>query len=160
MTDAVAAAGRPLLRFESLDEMMAEADRLANAERAGRLRRMGNWTLGQALGHIAGWAEYAYTGAPIKTPFFVRWIVSLRRRKYVYGGLRPGVRIPGVAGGTLVTDEMPVEDALARLRRVVARLKSESPTAPSPFFGRMTHEEAVAINLRHAELHLGFFQPE
>ena len=144
MADTVGAAGRRQLRFESLDEMMAEVDRLAEAERAGRLRRM----------------EYAYTGAPIRAPFFVRWIVNLRRQKYLYGPMRPGMKIPRVEGGTLATDPMTLEDGLARLRKVVARLKAEPPTAPSPVFGPMTQREAIAINLRHAELHLGFFVPE
>ena len=43
-------ADRRVLRFESIDQVLAEVDRLAAAERAGRLRRLGDWTLGQALG--------------------------------------------------------------------------------------------------------------
>src|SRR5438105_1697591 len=64
-------AGRRPLRFESIDQVMAEVDRLVEAERAGRLGRLGNWTLGQTLGHLATWTEYAYTGAPLKAPFFI-----------------------------------------------------------------------------------------
>ena len=29
-----------------------------------------------------------------------------------------------------------------------------------PIFGKLTHDEWIAINLRHAELHLGFQVPE
>jgi hypothetical protein len=153
-------AGRRLLRFESIDQATAEAERLAEAERAGRLRRLGNWTLGQALGHLATWAEYGYTGVPLKTPFFIRWVLRLRKQKYLYGPMRAGVKIPGVAGGTLAADAVPLDEALDHYRRVMGRLKSEPPTAPSPILGRLTHEEAVALTLRHAELHLGFFVPE
>src|SRR6516165_10280039 len=67
--------GRRILRFETIDQALAEADRLAEAERAGRLQRLGNWTLGQAFGHVAVWGEYAYTGAPLKVPFFIKWLV-------------------------------------------------------------------------------------
>jgi hypothetical protein len=152
--------GRRLLRFESIDQVLIDVDRLAAAERAGKLRRLGNWTLGQALGHLASWAEYGYTGAPLKTPFFIRWVLRMRKQKFLYGPMRSGVRIPGVEGGTLATDPVPLDEALDRYRRVLTRLKAEPPTAPSPIFGPLTHEEGIALTLRHAELHLGFFVPE
>jgi hypothetical protein len=153
-------AARRMLRFESIDQVLAEVERLAEAERAGRLRRLGNWTLGQALGHLAAWTEYGYTGVPLKVPFFVRWFVRLLKRKFLYGPMRAGARIPRVEGGTLATDPVPLEEGLGRYRRALERLKVEAPTAPSPIFGRLTHEESIALGLRHAELHLGFFSSE
>lgn len=153
-------AERRILRFESIDQVMAEMERLAEAERAGRLRRLGNWTLGQALGHLAAWTEYGYTGAPLKVPFFIRWIAKLQKRKFLYGPMAAGSRIPRVEGGTLATDPVPLEEGLGRYRRALERLKVEVPTAPSPVFGRLTHEESIALSLRHAELHLGFFIAE
>ena len=153
-------AGRRMLRFESIDQAMAEVERLAETERAGRLRRLGNWTPGQTLGHLAAWAEYGYTGSPLKVPFFIRWVLRLRKRKFLYGPMRAGVKIPGVEGGTLATDPVPLDEGLSRFRRAMERLKAEAPTAPSPVFGLLTHEESIAMNLRHAELHLGFLIPE
>src|SRR5437763_3211201 len=94
--DTAKVAGRRTLRFDSIDQAMAEVDRLAEAERAGRLRRLGNWTLGQTLGHLATWTEYAFTGTPLKPPFFIRWIIRLRKRSFLHGPMRTGVRIPGV----------------------------------------------------------------
>ncbi len=151
---------RRMLRFETIDEMMAEVDRLAAAERAGRLKRLGNWTAGQVLGHLATWAEYSYTETPLKPPFFIRWILKLQKKKYLYGGMRSGVKIPNVEGGTLGTAPVPLDEALGRLQRVMERLKKEAPTHPSSAFGKLAHEEAIALNLRHAELHLGFLVPE
>lgn len=153
-------ADRRVLRFESIDQVLAEVDRLVEAERAGRLRRLGNWTLGQTLGHLASWAEYGYTGSPLKVPFFIKWALRLRKRKFLYGPMRAGVKIPGVEGGTLATDPVSLDEGLGRFRRVAERLKVEAPTAPSPVFGSLTHEESIALNLRHAELHLGFLIPE
>ena len=158
--DSGKVAGRRMLRFESIDQAMAEVEWLVEAERAARLRRLGNWTLGQTLGHLATWAEYSYTGMPLKVPFFIKWILRLRKRKFLYGPMRSGVRIPGVEGGTLATDPVPLEQGRERFRRAMERLKAEAPTAPSPVFGRLTHEESIALNLRHAELHLGFLIPE
>jgi hypothetical protein len=153
-------AGRRILRFESIDAMMAEVDRLVAAERAGRLRRLGNWSLGQTLGHLATWAEYGYTGSPLKVPFLIRWFLRLRKRQFLYGPMRAGVKIPGVEGGTLATEPLSLDEGLGRLQRVMARLKSEAPTAPNPIFGPLQHAEGIALNLRHAELHLGFLAPE
>jgi hypothetical protein len=152
-------AGRRQLRFESIDEMMAEVDRLVQAEKAGRLKRVGNWTLGQALGHLAVWAEYSYSGAPLKPPWFIKLILRLRKQKFLHRPMRAGVRIPGVKGGTLATELMPLEEALGRFQRVMTRLKTEAPMAPNVIFGPLTHDEWIAINLRHAELHLGFLIP-
>jgi hypothetical protein len=149
-----------MLRFESIDQMLAEVDRLIEAERAGRLRRLGNWTPGQILGHLAAWTEFGYTGVPLKVPFFIRWILRLRKRKFLYEPMRAGVRIPRVKGGTLATDPLPLDEGLARFRGIAERLKLEAPAAPSPIFGQLTHEESIALNLRHAELHLGFLIPE
>ncbi len=147
------------LHFDSIDQVLAEADRLVEAERVGRLKHVGNWTLGQVLGHLACWAEYAYTGAPLKVPFFIRWILRLRKNSFLYKPMKPGVRIPGLQCGTLATEPMPLDEALPRFRKAIERLKTEAPTVPNVIFGPMTHEEWIAINLRHAELHLGFMVP-
>jgi hypothetical protein len=160
LVDTAKVSNRRILRFESLDQVLAEAERLVEAERAGKLRKLGNWTLGQIFGHLAAWADFSYNGTPLKPPFFVRWILRLRKKKFLYGPMRPGVHIPRVEGGTLATAPMDTAEAHDRLRRVLERLKTEPPNAPNSIFGQMTHEEWIAINLRHAELHLGFLVPK
>jgi hypothetical protein len=157
--DTAKAAERRILHFDSIDQALAEVDRLVEAERAGRLKHVGNWTLGQILGHLACWTEYDYNGFPMKVPFFIRWFLQLRKNSFLYKPMKPGMRIPRVVGGTLATEPMPLEEALPRFRKVMERLKTEPPPVPSPVFGTMTHEEWIAINLRHAELHLGFLVP-
>ena len=159
VVDTGKVAGRRILRFESIDQMMAEVDRLVEAERAGRLERIGNWTLGQALGHLASWAEYSYTGIPLKTPFFIKWILRLRKQQFLHEPMRAGVKIPGVEGGTLATDTVPLDDSLQRLRAVMAKLKSQAPTITHSIFGQLSHDEWIAVNLRHGELHLGYQIP-
>jgi hypothetical protein len=153
-------AGRRILRFESIDEVMADVERLAEAERAGRLGHLGNWTLGQTLGHLACWAEYSYTGTPMKVPFFIKWILRSRKQKFLYRPMRAGVRIPAVKGGTLATEPTSLEEGLGQMRRVMERLNAEAPTKPHAIFGPLSHDEWKASHLRHAELHLGFLVPE
>jgi hypothetical protein len=151
------ASNRRLLHFESIDQMLEEVDQLVAAERAGRLVQLGNWTLGQALGHLATWSEFSYTGVPLKPPFFIRWLLRLQKNSFLYKPMRAGVRIPGVTGGTLGTEPATLDDGLRRFKDICQRLNAEPPTAPSPIFGQMTHDESIALSLRHAELHLGFF---
>jgi hypothetical protein len=104
--------------------------------------------------------EYAYTPSPLNPPFFIRWILRLRRKQYIHGQMKAGVEIPGVEGGTLGTANMSLDEGLARLKKIVDRLKRETPTEESKAFGPMTHEETIGLNLRHAELHLSFFVVE
>jgi Protein of unknown function (DUF1569) len=164
-TDSIAVdtgkvGGRRTLRFESIDQVIDEANRLAMAERAGRLSHLGNWSLGQALGHLAAWTGFSFTGVPLRPPFFIRWILRWRKKQFLYGPMRAGVKIPGVPGGTLATDPLSLDEGFDRFQRIMLRLKKEPPTARSPIFGHMTHEESIALTLRHAELHLSFFVAE
>jgi hypothetical protein len=150
---------RRILHFDSIDQVLVEVDQLVEVERAGKLKHVGNWTLGQVLGHLACWTEYGYTGSPLKVPFYIRWMLRMRKNSFLYKPMQPGVKIPGVQGGTLGTEPMSLDESLPRFRKVMERLKNETPTAPNVIFGRMTHDESIAINLRHAELHLGFLVP-
>lgn len=147
---------RPL-RFDSIDIALADANHLADLDRAGRLKPLGNWTLGQTLGHLATWAEYSYTGAPLTPPWFIKLLLRLRKKKFLYGAMPAGVKIPKVEGGTLGRDMLSTEEGLHRFDRAFTRLKTEPPTKPHLLFGPLKHEEWIAGNLRHAELHLSFF---
>jgi hypothetical protein len=152
---------RPL-RFEKLDEAVRDAEALAEAELAGTLRTTGNWTPGQAIGHLAFWANAPFDGYPEMRPmpWLMKKLTPLFKKRFLNKGLPAGARIPGVAVGTFGVDAMPTDDALARLRSAFARLASQVPTEPNPIFDHMTHEEWIKLNLRHAELHLSFFHTQ
>ena len=54
-------------------------------------------------------------------------------------------------------DEMETIAAADRLKSAFERLQSGEPAKyDSPAFGKMSHEDRIELNLRHAELHLGF----
>ena len=146
------------LRFDSLDDCLAEVGRILAADEEGVLRNSGNWTPGQVMAHIASWIEYGYDGYPIAPPpFFVRWILRLRLGKMLREGMPRGVRIPGVKQGTVGMDDMPTPEAARRLVTALTRLRDrEEARFDSPAFGPMSHEDRIRLNLRHAELHLGF----
>lgn len=153
-------ANRRKLRFHSIDEVLTDVDKLLAAERAGKLARIGNWSFGQTLGHLAAWAGYCFDGYPIKPPKVIGWILRLRRNRFIHSAMPAGVRIPGTTDGTIGLDPLSTEEGYVRFRRAFERLKSNRLPDRHPFLGKMTHEDWIALNLRHAELHLSFISAQ
>jgi hypothetical protein len=157
----MAQAQRRRLRFEQLDDALAEAQRLVEAEDRGQVQRLGNWSVGQTLGHLAKWASFAFDGYPpaVQAPLPVRMILRLIRRRILAKGMMSGVRIRGVPEGTLGTEQLGAEEGLQQYRRAMERLREEAPAIANPVFGRLSHEQWKQLNLRHAELHMSFLLP-
>jgi hypothetical protein len=149
---------RRKVRFSTPADLHADVAKLVAADRAGTLTACGNWTLGQALGHLAAWVSFSFDGYPIKPPFFIKWILKRRKHQYLNVGLPGGVHIPRVKGGTVATDVLTTDEGVRRFSHQWARLEKGKPTQKSPIFGDLTHEEWIQLNLRHAELHLGCFK--
>jgi hypothetical protein len=149
------------LKFTSLDDIRREAERIAAAERAGALRRSGNWTAGQTFGHLAAWIDFAFDGYPpqIRPPWFVRALAPLAKGRFLSKPLPRGFRIPKVEGGTVATEPLTLDEGLSRLTAALDRLERSAPTHPNPVFGPLTHEQWKQAHLRHAELHLGYLHP-
>ncbi len=151
------ASGRRVLRFASLDDLLADVDRLAAADRDGSVRRLGNWTVGQSLGHIAAWMDYGFDGYPMAVPWFIRILGRIIKKRAVLAPMRAGFRLPKTVDGTHATEIISVDEGLRRLAAAAQRLKAQSPTMPNPVFGSLSHQQWIDLNLRHAELHLSFF---
>lgn len=148
------------LQFRSLDEALAEVNRLVAAERAGRLTCDANWTLGQTLGHLAFWINCPYDGYPpeLNPPWFIRVLLRMRKKQFLAGKLPRGVRIPKIPGGTLGIEPLSTDEGLARFQKAAARLKAAPPQAPNIVLGPLTHEEWIKMHLGHAALHLGYMR--
>jgi hypothetical protein len=157
--EMAAAPTRRNLRFNTIDDALAEAMRLAGAERDGHLLQLGNWALGQTLGHLATWANFALDGYPdaVRPPVVVRWVARLLRNRIITKGMMPGMKLRGVPGGTLGLEPLPTDEGLTRFQAALERLRTTPPTIVNPVFGPLTHDQWIQLNLRHAELHLGFF---
>ena len=158
--DTTTVEGRRPLRFESLDAMLADARSLAAVPQA-RLRRLGNWTLGQALNHIAEWIDYPYAGYPPELVIPPQMQVQARaaKQRILSEPMRPGEHLPGIPAGTLAVAVVPTDVGLRHLEAAAARLRSSEPVYDDPAFGRITAHEWTQMSLRHAELHLSFFVP-
>ena len=79
----------------------------------------------------------------------------MMRGRILNKGMMPGVKVGRLPGGTVGLDEVAPEEGLARWRVAMQLLEASAPSIDNPAFGRLTHEEWVKLNLRHAELHLG-----
>lgn len=150
---------RRSLRFNTIDDLLADIDVLVAADKAGKLRSIGNWTLGQAFGHLASWIEYSYSGYPFKTPWLIRFILKFLVKGYIKNGMPAGRRIPNTSNGTYGTEVLSTDDGAARLKKALLRLRSEPAQYDSPAFGHLSDADRTLLNLRHAELHLSFFRP-
>ena len=158
--DTAKVTGRRELHFNSIDDALAEADRLAALERSGQLQCLGNWSCGQVFNHLATWAEYAFSPNPLKPPFIIKLMLRMMKKRFLYAPMKVGAKIPKVENGTLGTEPCDFEAGLARYKRAMTRLKTEVPTQPNVIFGQMTHDEWKNMHLRHSELHLSFLQPK
>ena len=158
MIDTTKVKERRKLQFDTIEDCLQELGRLEQAERQGNLKTLGNWTAGQNLSHVAAWIEYGWEGYPMDAPPpEVGVAMRAMLGSILENGMDAGMMLPEVEGGTFGAEEMETLAAVDQLRTAFDRLKSgEVATHDSPAFGEMSHEQRVKLNLRHAELHLGF----
>jgi len=149
-------ARRRPLRFNSLAEMKAEIDRLAVMQ----VRPTGNWSLAQAIDHLAAIMEGSLDGIAAQAPWFIRMLSPLFRHKALHKGIDPGIQLTGKMRAVLPLDDVTIDKAMDRMNRVFARLgDGETMARRSPVFGTMTHDDWSLLHMRHAELHLSFMHP-
>ncbi|MEZ6130108.1 MAG: DUF1569 domain-containing protein [Planctomycetaceae bacterium] len=149
---------RRTLTFHSLDEVVAEAERLA----AGEVRTTGNHTFGQILEHLARTHDMT-TGrltAP-KPPWYMRLMIPLMKPMLINDKpLKPGFRLPKDAEGFFwPSGDVDVLEALAHLKDSVAHYNTAGPMPKHPMFGRLTRQQNDQMNQAHAALHLSFVHP-
>ncbi len=149
--------GRRKLRFDSLDDLLADAESLAASPST---RTLGNWRLGQLLAHLSIAINGSIDGIAFKAPWPVRLIGPLFKNRVLTRGTSPGFKLPVKAESALFPAAETTSEALGDLRKAVGRLRTEKATAVHPVLGRLTHEEWIQLHLRHAEMHLSFAVPE
>ncbi len=150
--------GRRNVRYESLDEFLGEAERMANSD----VTLLGNWSLGQIFRHLA----YAITGSACgftwRMPLPAIWVTRLIVKKNLLAnGIKPGFRFFGFRRADVVwPGETTTAEGLALLREAITRFKQEPTRHPHPILGRMRADEWDQFHLRHAELHMSFVVPK
>jgi hypothetical protein len=156
IVDSKTVQGRRQLTFASLDEVIADAEKLVSSPKT---RALGNWPLSQLLTHLAFAINRSIDGVAFKAPWFVRFLGPFVKRRILRNGVQPGIKLAKEHEADAYPTASSAQEALESLREAVGRLKGEKMTARHPFFGKLTHDEWRRLHLRHAELHLSFAVP-
>ncbi len=148
---------RPLV-FNDLNEILAEAERLAS----GPVRTTGNHSFGQILEHLARTHDMATGKLPAPSPpWFLRLLIPLLKPMLLRNKpLSPGFKLPQKAETAFwPKQEFEVAAALAHLRDSVVFYNTHGPTPKHPMFGTITRQQNEQLQCRHAALHLSFVHP-
>ena len=144
------------VRFRELHEIIDDCERLAAAE----CTLLGNWSLAQIVRHLAQGIDCSFEGFGFQVNWFQRTFLGRLKLLWVLKfGMPRGVRLPESAMRLLPMSDPDLAAALDHLRASIRRLETEIPTHRHPMFGRLTHDEARRLTLRHAELHLSYVVP-
>ncbi|NRA58278.1 MAG: DUF1569 domain-containing protein [Phycisphaerales bacterium] len=148
-TNAVDAPRREL-RFETMQDILADAESIA----AGPATTLGNWTAAQNIEHVRLLVHMSRVGADFMMPWPVRVLGRLLKTRFLRSSFKPGLKTADVFQPPA---EITMDEAIAAFRTEIG-LASEAGamSEPSPFLGKMTHEEWVQLHCRHAEHHFGY----
>jgi hypothetical protein len=148
---------RRQVRFQSFDEFLADAERLAERP----VRELGNWTLAQIFDHLARSMNVSVDGTPERFPWAQRIALRLVRKRIIAHPMMPGYNVPENVAALLRPETTAgLRESLWKLRSAAIRFQATSNFPPHPAFGMLTRDEYHSLALRHAELHLSFIEPD
>jgi hypothetical protein len=154
-------AHRRAVHFQTMDDLVAEVERLVAAGKAGKVQPLGNWSPAQVLWHIGKLIECSFDGFPFRYRRGPRWTMRLLRlvswRLLIALAFRPGFTNPPEAALLEPEPSLSLESAAVYLRAQIARIHNgEQMTQACSVDGPYSDEQWIYIHLRHAELHLSF----
>ena len=147
------ALDRRQLRFASFDEVFADVEKLASSPST---RMLGNWQLGQLLGHIAWTVNSSIDGIPFKGRWHMRIVGFFIKGWVIKNALPTGIKLPKDEEVSAYPPVSSWQEGLDMLRKAAHRTKTEKMTSRHPVLGKLTHDQWLQIHLRHCELHLSF----
>jgi Protein of unknown function (DUF1569) len=148
--------GRRKLDYASLEEVLADADRLSS----GQVNALGNWSAGQIFRHLALAYNGSIDGFTMTFPWPLRLMARIFKEKLISGPMPAGFNLPSDGAKAVAPGPTSTEEGLADLHAAVARLERESHRAKHPIFGDITNEQWNKIHLKHASLHMSFLVPQ
>lgn len=152
-SDKSGSIARRVLKFQSLDEIMADAEQVA----LGSSRALGQWSPGQIFIHLARGLDLTIDGSS-PAPWYVRFVGrTFLKKRFLVQTMQSGWKVPAKS---LVPGETETIAGLNALRSAIQRMKSTTVRQPHPIFGILTPDEWIAFHCRHAELHLSFLVPQ
>jgi len=152
-------AARRTLRFDSLDDILADAE----AVTAGPHHTTANHNAAEILWHVAYFIDKPVTGFGFTAPLPVRLLgKTLKALGFAGKPIKPGLNPPAEIERHFWPDpDLTLEQSRDYLRHAIETAREPgSMTHPSPVFGKLTDAQWRTLNRRHAELHLSFIHPE
>jgi hypothetical protein len=156
VVDTAKVAGRRRLKFATLDDIVADAERLTASPNT---KMLGNWSLSQNLLHLAIAIDRSIDDTFGLAPWYIRLLGPFIKRRILTKGMSPGFQLPKEFEANYFPAGRTSQEALDGLRKAIGRTRNERMTGRHPVLGKMTHDEWTQLHLRHAELHLSFASP-
>jgi hypothetical protein len=145
--------GRRALRYNSLDEIMPDVERLLEGHTT-----IGNWSLAQICRHLST-VMRRVVDLPASTPHDrSQWVGEDRKREVLESGMLPE-GLPGPPE-IMPADTLGEREEAEGLRAAIAHYKtSPGPVIPHRIFGPLTRPEWDRLQLIHFAHHLSFAVP-
>ena len=141
------------LSFTTLDEAVAEAERLAS----GEVRTTGNHTFGQILEHLARTHDMSTGKLVGPQPPLIMRIMMPFVRSMIIKNVKPGFKLPAKSEEFFWPDqEFEVAAALTHLKESVENYNTNGPLEKHPVFGKISREQNLGLQCKHCAMHLGF----
>lgn len=152
---------RRKVRLKTMEDLVAEVDRLRSAAAAGSAKQLGNWSPAQVLWHIGKLIQLSFDGFGWRYRHGPEWTMRLMRwiswHWLIAMAFRPAFKNPPEAAVLEPDLRAEFNDAADFLLQQVRRIHSgEQMTQSCSVDGPYSHEQWIYIHLRHAELHLSF----
>ncbi len=152
------------VHYANYDELLSDIRTLSEQG----VDHLGNWTLGQIVGHLAKTFSVQVEGTDFKPPWYFGLPLRLSSRvrlilknRMLTKPLDSGFQIPKRFRKNLVAEaDIDEQEAIAQLHAVVQRCNEENKVHLHAWLGKLTREEWTQFNLRHAELHMSFVVPK
>jgi Protein of unknown function (DUF1569) len=148
--------GRRKLDYASLEEVLADADRLSSAD----VKMLGNWSAGQIFRHLARAYNGSIDGFTMTFPWYLRMMARIFKKQLVNGPMPAGFNLPAASAKSVLPEPTSTAEGLAELRAAVARLNQEPHRAEHPLFGELSKEQWNTVHRKHASLHISFLVPQ
>ncbi len=155
--DVNKATARRVVRYDTLQDLLADAERLAS----GPVRTAGNRSFAEILRHLSVVMHGSIDswGEPIYAPFGMRVLGRLFRKAILARGLPSGVRLRPEDEARVWPSPGGVVEELDGLRAAIRRLGEETKRGSHPVFGKLNVDQWNRFHLRHSELHMSFVVP-
>ena len=148
------------LHFDTLDDLLAEAKRIAEQPDAPT---RGSWSASQNIWHVARYLQASVEGYPFQVPWFMKIVGPLMKKRMITKTMSSGYNAPKQVGKAMEPQNIDpsltaMGPAIELLEIWVGKAKAEGFLPRNPAFGKMDRQQWIDLHCRHAELHFGLVE--